>query len=179
MTMTAPCDDAPALPRGVRSRRLPGEATTSSRLPWAETAVFVTVLPLLSIPVMIATMGAAWAATTGLALTGVIAWLCLARHVVVGQGWIADRRVFRYRVTQARHLRAVELVHNGHGGLLKLHPHGGRPHRLRVHEFIHPQVRGALADIVTASDASVCAGAQKALGLSSTPRALVSAAAPH
>lgn len=165
-------DGAGPQPLAVVSRQLPGAAVTSIRLPWAETAVFVTVLPLLSIPAMVATMGAPWAAVGAVVLTSVVAWLCLVRHAVVGRGWVADRRFFRYRVTEAQNLRAVDLVENGHGGLLRLHPLTGRPHRLRAHEFSGPQAREALADLLAASDASVCRGATNALGMAERPAAV-------
>lgn len=167
VTATVGSSSASATPssRAVRARHLPGPTVSSSRLPRAETAAFVVVLPLLSIPVLLATMGAAWAAAAGVGLTAVVTWLCLARHAVVGRGWIADRRLFRYRVTEGNDLRVVEFLPNGHGGLIRLHPDTGRAHRLRAPEFTDPALRAALADVVAGSDAVVSVDARAALGL--------------
>jgi hypothetical protein len=134
---------------GRRGQVLPGPAHTSSGRPHAETAAFTAVVPLLSIPLLLATMGAPWALLGAAAATGLVAWVCLARRVVIGQGWIADRRLWGYRVTHAADLRTTEFVHNGHGGVLRLHPGRGRAHRLREAEFGSVQARTALVGIVT------------------------------
>ena len=128
---------------------LPGPVHTSSGLPAAETAVFTGVVPLLSIPLLVATMGAPWVVLVAAAATGLVAWVCLARRVVIGSGWIADRRLWGYRVTDGAALRTTDFVHNGHGGVLRLHPSQGRAHRLREAEFGSLQARTALVGVVT------------------------------
>jgi hypothetical protein len=122
---------------------------SSSGLPAAETAVFTAVVPLLSIPLLVATMGAPWVLLGATAATGLVAWVCLARRVVIGRGWIADRRMWGYRVTHGADLHRTEFVHNGHGGVLRLHPSHGRAHRLREAEFGSVQARTALVGVVT------------------------------
>lgn len=144
---------APTQRRWVRSSRaltrsrLPGPVRATAGLPKAEFAVFLVVVPLLSIPVLLATMGAAWAAGVGLALTAVVGWLCTARRVVIGTGWVADRRLWHYRITHGAQLRWVDLVDNAHGGILRLTPHTGRAHRLRRPEFERPEALAALRTV--------------------------------
>lgn len=140
---------APSAPAGRRCQALPGPVHASSGRPPAESAAFTSVVPLLSIPLLIATMGAPWAVLGTAATTGLVAWVCLARRVVIGRGWIADRRLWGYRVTHAADLRRTEFVHNGHGGVLRLHPGRGRAHRLREAEFGSAQARTALVGVVT------------------------------
>ena len=161
MTPTTP-DHRPG-PTPVGPRGLPRPIHLSSRLPWAETAVFVSVVPMLSLPVMLATMGARWAVLVAVLLTGAVAWLCLARHTALGHGWVADRRVWRYRVTHAAHLRAVEIVDTSHGGQLTLHPHHGRPHRLRTSALSTADARAAVGSVVAEGDATVCRGTRALL----------------
>ncbi len=173
--VTAPtATPLPAVPQHAVGRAgLPGRALAQGRLPGAERAVFTSLVPLLSVPALLATGGAPWVVGTALVLTAVVAWLCLARHVVVGHGWVADRRLWRYRVTHAGDLRAVELVGNGHGGLLELRPHVGRPHRLREPEFASPSSRRALAALVVLSGASACPHSRRLLGLAPAPTHVV------
>ena len=147
------------------SRRLPGPVLASAGLPWSETAAFVAVVPLLGVPVLLATSAAAWAATTVLLLTVAVAALCLARRVVLGTDWLADRRLWRYRVTHRSELRAVRFVENGHGGLLKISPRVGRAHRLRRPEFDRREVRVALARLLQSGGPEVGPGVRAALGL--------------
>ncbi len=52
----------PSQHAGRHRHGLPGPVHTSSRLPAAETVVFTGVVPLLSIPLLVATKGAMWAA---------------------------------------------------------------------------------------------------------------------
>lgn len=166
---------APATPSrtpAVRRRHLPGPVQASSALPMAETAAFSAVVPLLSIPLLLTTMAAVPAVVAAVALTSVVAALCLSRRTVVGRDWVADRRLWRFRVTHASALRAVEAVSNGHGGLLKLHPRAARPHRLRAPELDGPAIRSALATVVLGSSAKVSPSARSALGLSTPPPAL-------
>jgi hypothetical protein len=145
---------APGTHAGRRRQALPGPVHSSSGLPAAEAAVFTAVVPLLSIPLLIATMGAPWVLLGLLAVTGLVAWVCLARRVVIGRGWIADRRLWGYRVTHGADLRRTEFVHNGHGGVLRLHPGHGRAHRLREAEFGSVQARTALVGVVTGGSRS-------------------------
>ena len=155
-------------PAGGRARtfsRLPGPVRASARLPRAEFAVFLVVVPLLSTPVLLATMGAVWAAGSAAALTAVVGWLCAARRVMIGTGWIADRRLWRYRITHGDQLRSVELLDSAHGGVLRLTPHAGRAHRLRRNEFDRPDARAALATVVTSGTATVGPGVRQALAL--------------
>ena len=142
---------APGTHTGRRRQALPGPVHDSSGLPAAEAAVFTAVVPLLSIPLLIATMGAPWVLLGAGAVTGLVVWVCLARRVVIGRGWIADRRLWGYRVTHGADLRRTEFVHNGHGGVLRLHPGHGRAHRLREAEFGSVQARTALVGVVTGS----------------------------
>ena len=128
---------------------LPGPVLISSGLPVAETVVFTGVVPLLSIPLLVATMGALWVVLVAAAATGLVAWGCLARRVVIGSGWIADRRLWGDRVTHGAELRSTDFVHNGHGGVLRLHPAQGRAYRLREAEFGSLQERTALVGVVT------------------------------
>lgn len=88
----APAQRQPArTSRALTRSRLPGPVRGTAGRPEAESAVFLVVVPLLSIPVLRATVGAAWAAGIGLALTTTVGWLCAARRVVIGTGWVADR----------------------------------------------------------------------------------------
>lgn len=145
---------APAAVRVGACRRLPGSPLAVGRPPRAEAAAFAGVVPLLAVPVLLVTMAALWALTVAVALTAAVVGLCAARRVVVGQGWVADRRVLRYRITYAAHLRAAELVDTGHGGVLRLYRHAGRPHRLRRVELDAPATRRALAELLAASPAA-------------------------
>lgn len=162
MTPTTP--DHLIGPTLVGRRGLPGPIHLSSRLPWAETAVFVSVVPMLSLPVMLATMSAQWAVLVAVLLTGAVAWLCLIRHTALGHGWVADRRLWRYRVTHSAHLRSVEMVDTSHGGLLALHPHHGRPHRLRAEALSSAAGRAALGAVVADADVALCRGTRALLG---------------
>lgn len=146
--MTQHAAELTAPDHAVLAGGLPGPVRAASHVPRGETAVLVAVVPLLSVPVLLATMGALWAALVGLLLTLVVAWLCLVRRVVVGSGWLADRRLWRYRVSLCEQVRAVELRENGHGGLLRVRLHRGRTHRLRRAEFGDPAVRAALATLL-------------------------------
>ena len=156
---------APGAVRAVTLGHLPGPVLASVGMPRAEVAVFVVLAPLLSAPVLLATMGAAWVAGGALAVTAVVAWVCGARRVAVGDGWVADRRLWRYRVTSAAQLRAVELLDTAHGGVLRLSPHTGRPHRLRRTEFDRPDVRAALGGLLSAGTPAVGPGVRQALAL--------------
>lgn len=148
--MTAP-GVVPAVARATR--RLPGPALAVGRPPRAETVVFMTVAPLLALPILLATMVALWAVTVTVVLTGTFTWVLLARRVVIGRGWIAERRLLRNRITFATQLRVAELVHTEHGGILRLHRHVGRPHRLRLVEIDAPSIRRALTELLAASPA--------------------------
>lgn len=159
----------PATPPARRTtHRLPGPVTTSCRLPAAEVAVFCAVVPLLSLPVLLATMAATWALLVALVATAIVAWPVLARRTLVGDGWLADRRLWRYRVTAAEQLRAVQVVDDGRGGLLRLHPTVGRPHRLRCTDFHAAPARSALAAVVAAGPATLDRGAARMLSLPAT-----------
>ena len=152
--------------------RLPGAVHGSARMPKGEFATFLVVVPLLSIPVLLATMTATWAAATTVALTAVVGWLCAARRVVIGNGWVADRRLWRYRVTHGGQLRAVELRETAHGGVLRLSPHTGRAHRLRRTEFDRPEARAALRTVLAAGSPTTNPGARTALGDTARPAML-------
>jgi hypothetical protein len=125
--------------------------------------VFLVLAPLLSVPVLLATMGAAWAVGGTLVVTAVVAWVCGARRVAVGDDWLADRRLLRYRVTHGAQLRAVELLDTAHGGVLRLAPHTGRAHRLRRSEFDRPDTRAALAGVLSSGTPEVGPGVRQAL----------------
>lgn len=141
--------DGPPAPnsRALTRSRLPGPVRATAGLPRAEFAAFLVVVPLLSIPVLLATMGAVWAAGVGGALTAVVAWLCAVRRVVIGNGWVADRRLWHYRVTHGAQLQSVDLVPTAHGGVLRLAPYQGRAHRLRRTEFERPEAVAALRTV--------------------------------
>lgn len=163
----APASSSPTR-RGVTStvltrRALPGPVQASVGMPLAEVAAFVVVVPLLSIPVLLATMGAAWAAGTALVLTAAVGWLCAARRVVVGDGWVADRRLWRYRITHGAELRAVELRDTAHGGVLRLSPHAGRAHRVRLSEVSLPAARTALATVLDGGSPEIGTGVRRVL----------------
>jgi hypothetical protein len=153
----------------VRYQQLPGPVRASSALPSAEAAAFTAAVPLLSIPLLLMTVSAVPAAVAAVAVTALVGALCLARRTVVGHDWVADRRLWRFRVTHADALCAVEVVHNGHGGLLKLHPHGARPHRLRAAELHGRAIRSALTELVLRSSAEISPSARSALGLPPVP----------
>lgn len=51
---------APTSRRALRRGALPGRVRTSTGLPWAHTAVFTFVVPLLSVPVLLVSMSAGW-----------------------------------------------------------------------------------------------------------------------
>ena len=152
--------------------RLPGPANVTSGVPVTETAAFVAAVLLLGVPALLATQGSPLVLATVVALAAVVTWLCVVRRVAVGPDWVADRRFWGYRVTGASSLRAVTFVENGHGGLLKLHPHAGRPHRLRRPEFGNPAVRTALTGLVTTGSLRLGSGVPDVLGLSAPPAAL-------
>lgn len=152
-------------PEVVGRRALPGEVRASVGLPAAETAVFVAVVPLLALPVLLATMAATWAVAAALVLTAAVAWLCLARRVVVGGDWVADRRVWRYRVLPVAQLRLVELTENAHGGLLLLRPQSGRPFRLRRPELTRGDLRAAVSSLLADGTARLADGVPAILGL--------------
>lgn len=149
----------------VGRRVLPGDVRASVGLPAAETAVFVAVVPLLGLPVLLATMAATWAVAGALVLTAAVAWLCLARRVVVGDDWVADRRVWRYRVLPVAQLRVVELAENAHGGLLLLRPQRGRPFRLRRPELTRGDLRDAVSSVLADGTARLGDGVPALLGL--------------
>ena len=151
--------------RALGRRALPGPVSSSQGMPWAETAVYVAVVPLLAVPVLLASMADALALGTTLLLTALVSWLCLARRVVIGDGWLADRRFWHYRVSHGQHLRLVELVENGHGGLLRLHLHSGRAHRLRLSEYSSLDARAGLATVLSAGTPRLGNGVPAALGL--------------
>ena len=157
------------LPPGpvVRST-LPGPVRASSGMPKAEVAAFLVLAPLLSVPVLLATMGAGYVVGGALAVTTLVAWVCGTRRVAVGDGWVADRRLWRYRVTYGAQLRAVELLDTAHGGVLRLSPHSGRPHRLRRTEFDRPDVRAALAAVVAAGTPALGPGVRQVMALPPT-----------
>jgi hypothetical protein len=134
-------------------------------MPWAETAVFVAVVPLLAVPVLLASMADGRVVGTTLLLTALVSWPCLAKSVVIGDGWLADRRFWHYRVSHGQHLRSVELAENGHGGLLRLHLHSGRPHRLRLSEYSSVDARAGLATVLSAGTPRLGNGVPTALGL--------------
>ncbi len=158
--------------RALTLSRLPGAVLASARLPKAEFAVFLVVVPLLSIPLLLATMTAAWAVTIAIALTTIVGWLCAARRVVIGNGWVADRRLWHYRVTRGGQLRGVELLENAHGGVLRLSPHTGRAHRLRRNEFERPEARAALRTVLAAGSPTTNASARTALATTARPATL-------
>lgn len=157
--------------RALTRSCLPGPVRASAGLPKAEFAVFLVLVPLLSLPVLLATMGGALAVWVTLALTTLVAWLCAARRVVIGTGWVADRRLWHYRVTLGTHLRSVDLLDTAHGGVLRLTPHHGRAHRLRRAEFTRPEALAALRTVVASGTSSVGNSARVALAPPAHPAA--------
>ncbi len=158
---------APTQPQGTTIRHavrarvgLPGPVHVSSGLTAAERLVFAAVVPLLSIPLLLATMGATWVVIGAAAATAFVAWVSLARRVVIGSGWIADRRLWGYRVTYGADLATTDVVQNGHGGIVRLRPVHGRAYRLREVAFGSVQARLALASAVTAPAGRLPAGAE-------------------
>ncbi len=95
-------------------------------------------------------MGASWVAIGAAAATAFVAWTSSARRVVIGSGWIADRRLVGYRVTYGADIDTTDVVENGHGGIVRLRPTHGRAYRLREVAFGSVQARQALASAVTA-----------------------------
>ncbi|CAA9337930.1 MAG: hypothetical protein AVDCRST_MAG07-2197 [uncultured Frankineae bacterium] len=171
----APGTSGPWLPvprpggaRVLTRAALPGPVRASVGMPRAEAAVFLVLAPLLSVPVLLATMGAAWAVGGTLVVTTLVAWLCGARRVTVGNDWVADRRLVTYRITHGAQLRAVELLDTAHGGVLRLSPHTGRAHRLRRTEFDRPDARAALATVLSSGTADIGPGVRQALGMPPT-----------
>jgi hypothetical protein len=166
-------------PRAVaRYPQLPGPVHASSALPSAEVATFTAVVPLLGVPLLLLTMSAVPAAVATVVATALVGAVCLSRRTVVGHDWVADRRLWRFRITHADALRAVEARATGHGGVVRLHPHGSRPHRLRAAELHGPAMRSALTGVVLRSGATVTPAARSALGLPALPRTSSAPGAP-
>ena len=160
-----PARAARPVPGPLVRRTLPGPVRASAGMPGAEMAVFLVLAPLLSVPVLLATMGAAYVVGGTLVVTTLVAAFCGARRVAVGDDWVADRRLLRYRITSATQLRAVDLLDTAHGGVLRLTPQTGRPHRLRRSEFDRPDVRAALAAVVSAGTPALGPGVRQAVAL--------------
>jgi hypothetical protein len=167
---------SPTRPQGTTSRHavrsragLPGPVCSSSGLTAAERLVFTAVVPLLSIPLLLATMGATWVAAGAAAATAFVAWVSLARRVVIGSGWIADRRLVGYRVTYGTDLVTTDVVQNGHGGIVRLRPRQGRAYRLREPGFGSVQARLALSTAVTAQAGRLPSSAAATSGTSCGP----------
>lgn len=172
MTMTTTTSREPSpktMPTPVPQRkglRPPAGQLASRGLPRAESGAFIVVAPLLAVPLLIATMGALWVGVITLALTVLTGWLCRAHRLVIGPDWIAHRHLLSYHITDVASLDAAELVHNQHGGLLILHPHHGRSHRVRCPDLARPDLRAALAHVLGRSPIELGTDVSHALALS-------------
>lgn len=138
-------DRAHEATRAMRAKQLPGRVYASARVPLGEVATLTVVVPFVSVPLLLATMAPLWAYGISVLLTFTVAWLALARRIVVGRSWIADRRLFAYRITHVADISRVDVVETAHGGAIKLYPAHGRAHRLGRVEIDSERVRVTLA----------------------------------
>lgn len=157
--------------------RLPGPCTARTGVPRAEVAAFAVVVPLLSVPVLLASMTATWA----LVLSGVgslaVLLVLLRRGAAVADGWVAHRRLGRWRLVPLSQVHAVQYRETAHGGHLYLANAAGRGLRLRVPQWDAGNGARALADAVRTSGARVDDRAAGLLGLPEPSRRLATAAA--
>lgn len=146
--------------RTWRRSGLPGPAVATAGARPAEVATAVAVVVLLFVPVAVWTQaapGAFVALAVALAAVALLAW---ARRVVVGHDFVAVRRLGRYHVASADHVRHLEL-RAMQGGALCLHTDDGRCLRLRRSELERPGVAAGLRPLAGCSDSTrdrpVCA----------------------
>ena len=83
------------------------------------------------------------------AATAYVLW---ARRVVVGESYVAVRRLGRYHVATVDHVRHLELKPTQRGGVLCLHTDDGRCMRVRRTELRRPDVVRALTELCERQD---------------------------
>lgn len=135
-----------------RRASLPHPQLATVGLPWSEALVSVLVVPLLFVPVVLASNWAWWSFTAAAVLTAIVAYLMWARRVVVGDFYVAVRQLGRYHVATADHLRGLRLRPSQRGGVLVVHTDDGRQMRLRRVEVAHPRVNDALRALATSGE---------------------------
>lgn len=146
--------------RTWRRAGLPGPATATAGARPAEVVCAAVIVALLFVPVVVWTQAAPWAFVSLAVALGVVAYLAWARRVAVGEEFVAVRRLGRYHVASADHVRHLEL-RAMQGGALCLHTDDGRSMRLRRVELERPGVAAGLRSLAGCSDSTrdrrVCA----------------------
>ena len=139
---------------------LPGPVVAEAGVTTGEAVTSLVVVGLLLVPVLVWTQLAP-AALVALAVSLVAAAVLLrARRVVAGADFVAVRRLGRFHVAHADHLRHLEL-RAMQGGVLCLHTDDGRCMRLRRVELERPALAAALRELAdcgsSTRDRRVCA----------------------
>jgi hypothetical protein len=142
----------PAARRGV-----PGPVRAQVRVPWVEAATVLPLVPLAFLPLLLATATAP-AAVVALAATTVAAATLLAvQRVVVGDDYVAVRRLRGYRVVPATAVTAIRARPSQRGGALRIDVANGAPLRLRHVEAAHPATNAALCRLAHAHAVPIAA----------------------
>jgi hypothetical protein len=146
--------------RTWRRSALPGAAVATARARPGEVAAAMLVVLLLAVPVLVWTHLAAGAFVALAVALAAVTYLASARRVVVGDDYVAVRRLGRYSVAHADHVRHLEL-RAMQGGVLCLHTDDGRFVRLRRVELEQPGIADGLKSLAGCSDSTrdsrVCA----------------------
>lgn len=142
----------PPLPRARRAARrgLPGDVRASVRVPWVEAATYLALVPAAFVPVLLATSAAAPALLALAGATGGVAAALAVQRVVVGDDYVAVRRLRRYRVVPASAVTAVRARPSQRGGSVSIEVAAGRPLRLRHVEAADPATNAALCRLAAA-----------------------------
>jgi hypothetical protein len=124
----------------------------SAGTPPGEAVIDCTMVALLFVPIFLFTgfSPVTWVvAGLAVAATAYVVW---ARRVVVGESYVAVRRLGRYHVATVDHVRHLELKPTQRGGVLCLHTDDGRCMRLRRIELSRPDVFRALTELCERHD---------------------------
>jgi hypothetical protein len=157
--------------RAVTRRGLPGPMRAQVRVPSAETAVYLTLVPLAFLPLLLATVAAVPTLAALAATTGAVATLLAVQRIVVGDDYVAVRRLHGYRVVPAAAITAIRARPSQRGGTMRIDVVNARPLRLRHVEAAHPAVNTALHRLANVHAVPITADATRL----ATPRRSVPA----
>ena len=108
-------------------RGLPGPVRAQVRVPWVETAVYLPLVPLAFLPLLLATAAAVATLAALAATTGAVATLLAVQRIVVGDDYVAARRLHGYRVVPASEITAIRARPSQRGGTLRIDVGNARP----------------------------------------------------
>lgn len=130
-----------------RRRRLPGPVLASHHVTAAEVVAWLVIALVVPVPLLLWSGFAGWAWAVAAAVLVVTAGLLWADRVAVGEGYVAVRRLLRWRVLAADDLARVTARPSAHGGIVRLDCANGG-HLVLHRGELEPGVEQALQTLV-------------------------------